>query len=133
MERGMEVERSSCNLQKVAQAEEGSNIEIWGDGLQTRSFLIVDECVEGILRLMWSDFFGIRVNIGSEEMISINDFAKMVIELSGKNLNINNIEGPTGVRGRNSDNVLIAEKLGWQPSQPLEMAFWKHIIGLQTS
>ncbi len=103
---------------KVAMAEDGGSIEIWGDGLQTRSFLIVDECVEGIRRLMNSDFSG-PVNLGSEEMISLNDFAKMVIDISGKNLTINNIPGPLGVRGRNSDNHLIQEKLGWAPSTPL--------------
>lgn len=103
---------------KVAMANDGESIEIWGDGKQTRSFLIVDECVEGIRRLMESDFSG-PVNIGSEEMISLNDFAKMVIDISGKNLTINNIPGPLGVRGRNSDNHLIQEKLGWTPSTPL--------------
>jgi nucleoside-diphosphate-sugar epimerase len=103
---------------KVAMAEEGSSIEIWGDGKQTRSFLYVDECVEAVRRLVESDFSG-PVNIGSEEMISINDLAKMVIEISGKNISISNIPGPTGVRGRNSDNKLIGEKLGWQPSRPL--------------
>lgn len=103
---------------KVAEAHNGGFIEIWGDGKQTRSFLIVDECVEGIRRLMESDFSG-PVNLGSEEMISINDFAKMVINISGKNLSVKNIKGPTGVRGRNSDNALIREKLGWAPSQPL--------------
>ena len=104
---------------KVAMTPDGGEIEIWGDGLQTRSFLIVDECVEGILRLMNSDFSG-PVNIGSEEMISINDFAKMVIGISGKNITIKNIPGPTGVRGRNSDNALIEEKLKWAPSIPLK-------------
>lgn len=103
---------------KVAMAEDGDSIEIWGDGKQTRSFLIVDECVEGIRRLMESDFSG-PVNIGSEEMISLNDFAKMVINISGKALTINNIPGPLGVRGRNSDNHLIKEKLNWSPSTPL--------------
>ncbi|MBD2699634.1 NAD-dependent epimerase/dehydratase family protein [Spirosoma sp. BT702] len=103
---------------KVALANDGESIEIWGDGLQTRSFLIVDECVEGIRRLMNSEFSE-PVNLGSEEMISLNDFAKMVIDISGKNLTINNIPGPLGVRGRNSDNRLIQEKLGWAPSTPL--------------
>ena len=103
---------------KVAMAEDGDAIEIWGDGQQTRSFLIVDECVEGIRRLMNSDFSG-PVNVGSEEMISLNDFARMVIDISGKDLTINNIPGPLGVRGRNSDNHLIQEKLGWAPSTPL--------------
>jgi len=103
---------------KACEAEDGSFIEVWGDGKQTRSFLIVDECLEGIRRLMESDFSG-PVNIGSEEMVSINDFAKMAIDISGKNLTIKNIPGPTGVRGRNSDNKLIKEKLGWAPSTPL--------------
>ena len=103
---------------KVAETEDGSFIEVWGDGKQTRSFLFIDECVEAVRRLMDSDFSG-PVNIGSEEMISINDFAKMVIDISGKNISIKNIPGPTGVRGRNSDNKLIREKLGWEPSIPL--------------
>ncbi|MEX2600426.1 MAG: NAD-dependent epimerase/dehydratase family protein [Balneolaceae bacterium] len=103
---------------KVAMAEEGGSVEVWGDGTQTRSFLIIDECVEAVRRLMESDFSG-PVNIGSEEMISIQDFTKLVIEISGKNLSIKNIEGPLGVAGRNSDNNLIREKLGWAPSRPL--------------
>lgn len=109
---------------KASEAPDGSSIEVWGDGLQTRSFLYIDECVEGVRRLMESDFAG-PVNIGSEEMISINDFAKMAIELSGKNLTINNIPGPTGVRGRNSDNDLLKAKLGWSPSQPLKVGMEK--------
>jgi len=100
---------------KVAEASEGGFIEVWGDGLQTRSFLYIDECLDGVRCLMESDFSG-PVNIGSDEMISINDFAQMAIEISGKNLKIKNIEGPLGVRGRNSDNELIYEKLGWKPS-----------------
>jgi len=103
---------------KVAETEDGSFIEVWGDGKQTRSFLFIDECVEAVRRLMDSDFSG-PVNIGSEEMISINDFAKMVIDISGKNISIKNIPGPTGVRGRNSDNKMIREKLGWEPGLPL--------------
>ena len=103
---------------KVAESENGSFIEVWGDGKQTRSFLFIDECVEAVRRLVDSEFSG-PVNIGSEEMISINDFAKMVIDISGKNISIKNIPGPTGVRGRNSDNKLIREKLGWEPSLPL--------------
>ena len=104
---------------KVAECADGGTIEIWGDGLQTRSFLYIDECVEGILRLTRSEFTG-PVNIGSEEMISINDFAKMIVELSGKKITLKNIPGPTGVRGRNSDNKLIQEKLGWAPNIPLK-------------
>lgn len=103
---------------KVAQAGDGGEVEIWGDGKQTRSFLYIDECVEAVRRLMDSDFSG-PVNIGSEEMISINDFAEMVIKISGKDLSVKNISGPEGVRGRRSHNTLILEKLGWAPSEPL--------------
>ncbi len=103
---------------KVAEAPGGDAIEIWGDGKQTRSFLYVDECVEGVRRLMDSDFPG-PVNIGSEEMITINGLAEMVMEIAGKKLRFNHIPGPLGVRGRNSDNRLIASKLGWAPALPL--------------
>lgn len=103
---------------KAAEAKDGGEVEVWGDGQQTRSFLYIDECIEGIRRLMKSDFKG-PVNIGSEEMISINDFTRMIIEISGKDLSINNVPGPEGVRGRNSDNDLIEEKLGWKPTLPL--------------
>lgn len=103
---------------KVAMATNGGSIEIWGDGKQTRSFLIVDECVEGTIRLTRSDWEG-PVNIGSEEMVTINQLARLIIDISGKNLSIEHIPGPTGVRGRNSDNRLIAEKLGWAPSTSL--------------
>lgn len=109
---------------KVAQAKEGAAIEIWGDGLQTRSFLYIDECVEGVLRLMGSDFTG-PVNIGSDEIITINQLAAMVIDISGKKLTLKNIPGPQGVRGRNSDNRLIFEKLGWKPSLPLRQGMEK--------
>jgi len=104
---------------KVAEAEEGGQIEVWGDGLQTRSFLYIDECLEAVERFMSSDFEG-PVNIGSEEMISLNDLAKMVIAISGKKLSIyNKPVSYEGVRGRRSDNRLIQEKLGWGPSKPL--------------
>jgi nucleoside-diphosphate-sugar epimerase len=103
---------------KVALAEDGGSIEIWGDGKQTRSFLYIDECLEGTVRLVRSDFTG-PVNIGSSEMVAINQLAQMAIDISGKKLSINNIPGPLGVRGRNSDNSLIAGKLGWKPSRPL--------------
>jgi GDP-D-mannose 3', 5'-epimerase len=103
---------------KVAEAGDGTSIEIWGDGKQTRSFLYVDECVEGVRRLMESNFTG-PVNIGSEEMISIGGLAELVISMSGKRLGIQSIPGPLGVRGRNSDNRLIRAKLGWAPSRPL--------------
>ena len=116
-------------LRKVAEADVGSAIEVWGDGLQTRSFLYVDECVEAVLRLMESSFLG-PVNIGSEEMVTINQLAKMAIDISEKSLSVENIYGdgflkkygfpcPTGVRGRNSDNRLFKEKVGWEVSQPL--------------
>jgi len=104
---------------KVAKAKECDVIQVYGDGLQTRSFLYIDECIEGIVRLMESDFKG-PVNIGSDEMISINDFTKMIIGLSGKNLSIKNISfHGVGVRGRNSDNSLIRNKLNWAPDYPL--------------
>ena len=114
---------------KAALAKEGESIEVWGPGNQTRSFLYIDECIEATIRLMRSAFVG-PVNIGSEEMLSINDFAKMAITVSGKNLDIYNIDGqdfidkyghkcPIGVNGRNSDNSLYFKKLGWKVSQPL--------------
>ena len=88
---------------KVAEAPDGGEIEIWGDGKQTRSFLYIDECLEGVRRLMESEFAG-PVNIGSEEMVSINQLAEMVMQIAGKKLAIKHIPGPLGVRGRNSDN-----------------------------
>ena len=103
---------------KVAETPEGFLIPIWGDGKQTRSFLYIDECIEATRRLMDSDFMG-PVNIGSEEMIAINDLAQMVIDISGKELQIENVDGPQGVRGRNSDNTLIRKELGWDYSQSL--------------
>jgi nucleoside-diphosphate-sugar epimerase len=105
-------------FRKVAEALEGGEIEVWGDGQQTRSFLYIDECIEGVLRLMRSDFEG-PVNIGSEEMVTINELAQYAIDISGKNITIKNVPGFTGVRGRNSDNKLIQEKLGWAPNYPL--------------
>ncbi len=104
---------------KVALAKPGSKIDVWGDGKQTRSFLYVDECLEGTIRLLRSEFQG-PVNIGSEEMVTINHLANMVIGLSGKDLTVNNIPGPLGVRGRNSDNRLIRQMLDWAPSQSLQ-------------
>jgi nucleoside-diphosphate-sugar epimerase len=103
---------------KVAETPDGGVIEMWGDGEQTRSFLYIDECLEGVCRLMESDFMG-PVNIGSEEMVSINQLAEMAMDIAGKKLNIKHIPGPLGVRGRNSDNRLIKEKLGWEPNWPL--------------
>jgi GDP-D-mannose 3',5'-epimerase len=103
---------------KIAGAPDGGEIEIWGDGRQTRSFLYIDECVEGTIRLTRSDFSG-PVNIGSEEMVTINGLAHMIMRIAEKDLSVRNIPGPTGVRGRNSDNRLIRERLGWAPSQAL--------------
>lgn len=103
---------------KVAETPDGGEIEMWGDGKQTRSFLYINECLEAMRRLMDSDFIG-PVNIGSEEMVSINQLAEMVMNIAGKKLSIKHIEGPLGVRGRNSDNRLIEQKLGWKPSSTL--------------
>jgi GDP-D-mannose 3',5'-epimerase len=103
---------------KILFTSNGGEIEMFGDGKQTRSFLYVDECVNGILRLMHSDFTG-PVNIGSEEMISINDFAYMIMDIAGKKLQITHIPGPLGVRGRSSDNRLVRKMLGWEPNAPL--------------
>jgi len=103
---------------KVAETPNGGEIEMWGDGTQTRSFLYVDECLEGVRRLMESDFMG-PVNIGSDEMVSINKLAEMAMEIAGKKQSIKHISGPLGVRGRTSDNRLIKEKLGWAPSERL--------------
>lgn len=103
---------------KVAMVSNGGEIEIWGDGKQTRSFLYIDECLEGTLRLMRSEWTG-PVNSGSEEMVTINQLAEMIMDIAGKKLTVKHVPGPQGVRGRNSDNKLINEKLGWAPSMPL--------------
>lgn len=109
---------------KVALVEDGGEIEIWGDGKQTRSFLYVDECLEGTIRLTRSDWTG-PVNIGSAEMVTINQLVDIVSEIAGKKLVKKHIPGPLGVRGRNSDNRLIQEKLGWAPSQSLKVGLAK--------
>ena len=116
-------------LRKVSESKENEYIEVWGDGRQTRSFLYISECIDAVLKLMDSDFTG-PVNIGSEEMITINELAEMAIKISNKNLKINNLQGnefekkygfecPVGVRGRNSDNSLYKKKIGWAVSMPL--------------
>ena len=110
---------------KVAMASNGGLIDVWGTGGQTRSFLFIDECVEGTVRLMRSDYNN-PVNIGSDEAITVNQLTKMIIDMSGKELTINNISGPVGVNGRNSDNNLIYKTLNWKPTQPL-------IIGIQAT
>ena len=104
---------------KVALARSGDQIEIWGDGLQTRSFLYIDECLDGVERLMTSSSIK-PINIGSDQMITINDLARKIIDISGKDLKIKNIPGPEGVRGRNSDNRLILEELNWKPVNNLD-------------
>src|SRR5438045_1540998 len=115
--RGGKEKAPAAVCRKVAESENGE-IEIWGDGCQTRSFLYIDECVEAVRRLTESDFSG-PVNIGSEEMVTINQLAELVMEIAGKKLRIRHIPGPLGVRGRNSDNHMIRERLGWAPSRPL--------------
>ncbi len=99
---------------KVAEAVEGGTVEVWGDGKQTRSFLYIEDCLDAVRAMMKGSFVG-PVNIGSEEMISINDFTHLIADVSGKNVSIKNIDGPTGVRGRSSDNRMVAEKVGWLP------------------
>jgi GDP-D-mannose 3', 5'-epimerase len=104
---------------KVAEQADGGEITLWGDGEQTRSFLYINECVEAVRRLMNSAFTG-PVNIGSEEMVTINQMAEMIMGIAGKKLAIKHISGPTGVRGRNSDNALIRAELGWEPTMRLQ-------------
>jgi nucleoside-diphosphate-sugar epimerase len=127
--RGGKEKAPAAMLRKAAETNDGGSIEVWGDGLQTRSFLYVDECVEAVIRLMKSEFIG-PVNIGSEEMVTINQLAQMAIDISHKKITINNIYGeefiqkygfkcPTGVRGRNSDNKLYKGQIGWEVSSPL--------------
>jgi nucleoside-diphosphate-sugar epimerase len=107
-----------CRKVAVAKLTGQNYIEVWGDGKQTRSFLYIDECIEGTIRLMRSDWTG-PVNIGSEEMVTIDQLAEMIMEIAGVKLEIRHFPGPQGVRGRNSDNKLIYEKLGWKPTMPL--------------
>ena len=133
--RGGKEKSPAAICRKVAEAENGTEIEIWGDGNQTRSFLYVDECVEAVIRLMESNFSH-PVNIGSEEMVKMNQLAEMVIKISGKDLKIANIEGqqffdkygfkcPLGVKGRNSDNKLYKSVIGWEVNQPLKTGIEK--------
>jgi nucleoside-diphosphate-sugar epimerase len=117
--RGGREKAPAALCRKVAEAPDGGEIELWGDGEQTRSFLYIDECLEGVRRLMRSEFPG-PVNIGSKEMVTINGMAQMVMAIAGKKLNLRHIKGPIGVRGRNSDNALIRSKLGWEPSMKLQ-------------
>lgn len=122
--RGGKEKAPAAVCRKVAEASQNGSIEIWGDGKQTRSFLFIDECLEAVERLMESEFIG-PVNIGSEEMVTINQLAQIVMEIAQKPLTIKNVPGPTGVRGRNSDNDLIFAKLCWKPQQPLRSGLEK--------
>jgi GDP-D-mannose 3', 5'-epimerase len=122
--RGGREKAPAALCRKVATAQNGGEIEIYGDGKQTRTFLHIEECLEGILKLTRSDFSG-PVNLGSEEMISINDLARLIMKIANKDLKIKNIDGPRGVRGRSSDNRLIKAKLKWAPSQPLVVGLTK--------
>ena len=123
---------------KAAEALIDDTIEVWGDGQQTRSFLYIDDCLEGVFRFMRQDTFQGPVNIGSEEMVTINELAQMALDVAGKSErnHVKNIEGqefidkygfkcPTGVRGRNSDNTLFKEMIGWEPIQPLRVGIEK--------
>jgi nucleoside-diphosphate-sugar epimerase len=105
---------------KIARANDGDEIEIWGDGEQTRSFLYIDDCIEGVRHLMNSETFHGPVNIGADQMISINATVDLVAQIAGKTIRKKHIDGPTGVRGRNSNNELIEQKLNWRPSQNLK-------------
>jgi GDP-D-mannose 3', 5'-epimerase len=116
--RGGREKAPAALCRKVVEINGDGEIEIWGDGKQTRSFLYIDECVEGVRRLMESEFTG-PVNIGSEEMVTIDNLALMIGRIAGKRVNLRHISGPLGVRGRNSDNRLLFQKLGWAPSRPL--------------
>jgi nucleoside-diphosphate-sugar epimerase len=109
---------------KVALCKDGGVVDVWGPGNQTRSFLFIDECVEGIQRIMESDYTK-PVNLGSTRMISINELVKLIALLNGKNVDIRNIDGPRGVMGRNSDNKLIKEVIGWVPDEDLEIGLIK--------
>ena len=133
--KGGKEKSPAAMCRKAAETTNGGEIEVWGDGKQTRSFLYIDDCIEAVQRLMGSDFIG-PVNIGSEEMVTINQLAGMAIAISNKDLNIKNIDGqdfidkygfkcPLGVKGRNSDNKLYKEKIGWEVNQPLSIGLKK--------
>jgi GDP-D-mannose 3',5'-epimerase len=127
-------EKSPAALcRKVAVAKDGEEIEVWGDGEQTRSFCYIDDCVEGIVRLMQSDY-RLPLNLGQDRMVTINELARMVIDISGKEqITIEHVDGPQGVRGRNSDNTLLRQVLGWEPEISLEdgLASTYHWINAQ--
>ena len=104
---------------KAALAPDGGEIEVWGDGEQTRSFCYITDCAEGLLKLAESDYSG-PLNIGSDRLVTIDQLARMAVRASGKKLGIRHVEGPQGVRGRNSDNTLCRKVLGWEPQVTLE-------------
>jgi len=116
--RGGREKSPAALCRKVIEAANGDKMEVWGDGKQTRSFLYVEECVDAIRRMMEGDFPG-PLNVGSEEMVSINQLAELIMDVAGKKIAIQHVPGPLGVRGRNSDNRLIREKLKWEPTMPL--------------
>ena len=116
--RGGREKALAAICRKVATAKSGESIEIWGDGKQTRSFLYIEECIEGTMRLARSDFAG-PVNIGSEQMVTIDQLVDLIADIAGKRIGKRHVEGPVGVRGRNSDNRLIHEKLNWAPCSAL--------------
>jgi nucleoside-diphosphate-sugar epimerase len=133
--KGGKEKSPAAMCRKAAETPDGGEIEVWGSGMQTRSFLYVDECVEAVLRLMDSELSK-PVNIGSEEMVTINQLASMAIVISGKDIKIKNIEGeeffnkygfkcPLGVKGRNSDNRLYKSAIGWEVNQPLSIGLKK--------
>jgi GDP-D-mannose 3', 5'-epimerase len=122
--RGGREKAPAAFCRKIADTPDGGEIEMWGDGVQTRSFLYIDDCLDATLRLMRSDFTG-PVNIGSEEMVSINHLAKMIMEIAGKQMSIKHIPGPLGVRGRNSDNKLVKAALRWEPTISLRKGLEK--------
>lgn len=117
--RGGKEKAPAAICRKVLECEDGGSIEVWGDGKQTRSFLFIEECIEATRRLMDSDFIG-PINIGSEEMVTINQLVDIAADVSGKKINKKHIDGPLGVRGRNSENSLIRKKLGWDYKMPLK-------------
>jgi nucleoside-diphosphate-sugar epimerase len=134
--KGGKEKAPAAMCRKALETANEEELEVWGDGQQTRSFLYIDECIESVLRFMKQDSFLGPVNIGSEEMVTINELAQIAINLSGKNIKIKNLAGeefkqkygfkcPTGVRGRNSDNTLYREKMGWEPSQHLTIGIEK--------
>jgi nucleoside-diphosphate-sugar epimerase len=104
---------------KIALASDGGSIEIWGDGQQTRSFCYVDDCVEGIVRLMRSDY-GDPLNLGSDRLVTVDELAHTICDIAGKQLDLVHVDGPQGVRGRNSDNTRLRDVLGWEPRTTLE-------------